>query len=36
MSNISKEILRNYVYENWDMVVNQLNILFSEILNKGA
>ncbi|BAH06877.1 hypothetical protein CKR_1826 [Clostridium kluyveri NBRC 12016] len=23
-------------YENWDMVVNQLNILFSEILNKGA
>ncbi|UZQ49891.1 IS256 family transposase [Clostridium kluyveri] len=31
---ISKKWTRSY--ENWDMVVNQLNILFSEILNKGA
>ena len=31
---ISKKWTRSY--ENWDMVVNQLNILFSEVLNKGA
>ncbi|WP_373845138.1 transposase [Clostridium sp.] len=31
---ISRKWTRSY--ENWDMVVNQLNILFSEILNKGA
>lgn len=31
---ISRKLTRSY--ENWDMVVNQLNILFSEILNKGA
>lgn len=31
---ISKKWTRSY--ENWDLVVTQLNILFSEVLNKGA
>lgn len=31
---ISKKWTR--VYANWDLVISQLNILFSEILNKGA
>jgi putative transposase len=26
----------NRVYANWDLVISQLNILFSEILNEGA
>lgn len=34
----TKRISRKWTrsYENWDLVVNQLNILFSEVLNKGA
>lgn len=31
---ISKKWTR--VYANWDLVISQLNILFSEVLNKGA
>lgn len=31
---VSKKWTR--VYANWDLVISQLNILFSEILNKGA
>ncbi|WP_234120032.1 IS256 family transposase [Clostridium hydrogenum] len=31
---VSKKWTR--AYENWDLVISQLNILFSEILNKGA
>ncbi len=31
---ISKKWTRTYA--NWDLVINQLNILFSEVLNKGA
>lgn len=31
---ISKKWTR--AYSNWDLVVSQLNILFSEVLNKGA
>jgi transposase-like protein len=23
-------------YDNWDLVINQLKILFDEVLNKGA
>ena len=26
----------NRIYSNWDLVISQLNILFSEILNEGA
>jgi putative transposase len=26
----------NRTYANWDLVINQLNILFDEVLNKGA
>ena len=26
----------NRVYPNWDLVISQLNILFSEVLNQGA
>lgn len=32
--NISKKWTR--IYKDWDLVVNQLEIMFSEILNKGA
>lgn len=31
---VSKKWTR--AYANWDLVINQLNILFSEVLNKGA
>ncbi|OAA92403.1 Transposase, Mutator family [Clostridium ljungdahlii] len=31
---ISKKWTR--IYANWDLVINQLNILFSNVLNKGA
>ncbi len=31
---VSKKWTR--IYPNWDLVINQLNILFDEILNKGA
>ena len=32
--NISKKWTR--AYPNWDLVINQLKILFAEILNKGV
>lgn len=32
--NVNKKWTR--AYANWDLVINQLNILFSEVLNKGA
>jgi len=31
---VSKKWTR--VYANWDLVISQLNILFSEILNEGG
>lgn len=31
---VSKKWTR--AYPNWDLVISQLNILFEEILNKGA
>ena len=31
---VSKKWIR--VYSNWDLVISQLNIIFSEILNEGA
>jgi putative transposase len=34
MENISKKWTRSY--SNWDLVINQLNILFAEVLNKEA
>lgn len=32
--NVSKKWTR--IYPNWDLVINQLNIMFEDVLNKGA
>lgn len=32
--NVSKKWTR--IYPDWDLVINQLNIMFEDVLNKGA
>jgi len=32
--NVSKKLTRRY--DNWDLVMSQLKILFSDVLNKSA